>query len=166
MATTALRGNPIHTSGELPAVGSKLPHFALTRKDLSTVTDTDLAGKKVVLNIFPSIDTPTCASSVRQFNQRAAGLDDTVVLCVAADLPFAMGRFCGAEGIDNAVPASTFRSADFGADFGVTMTDGPLHGLLARAVVVADATGTVVHTELVAEIANEPDYDAALNALA
>jgi thiol peroxidase len=165
MATTALRGNPIHTAADLPAVGAPLPSFTLTRMDLSSVSPADLEGKKVVLNIFPSIDTAVCATSVRTFNQRAAGLADTVVLCVAADLPFAMKRFCGAEGIEDVVPASTFRSPEFGTDFGVVMVDGPMRGLMARAVVVADASGTVVHSELVPDITQEPDYDAALGAL-
>jgi thioredoxin-dependent peroxiredoxin len=165
MAKVTLGGNPIHTVGDLPAVGSTLPGFTLTGRDLSAVSAEGLAGKNIILNIFPSIDTPTCASSVREFNKRAAALDNTVVLCVAADLPFAMGRFCGAEGIDNVSTASTFRSPEFGADYGVTLSDGPLAGLLARAVVVADSNGKVVHTELVSEIAHEPNYDLALDSL-
>ena len=165
MAKVTLRGNPISTAGDLPAVGSPSPGFSLTKSDLSTVTNADLDGKKVILNIFPSIDTPVCQTSVRQFNEKAAGRDDTVVLCVSADLPFAHGRFCGAEGIANVQTASTFRSPGFGELFGVTMTDGPLAGLLARAVVVTDAHGKVLHSELVPEIAQEPDYDAALKAL-
>jgi thioredoxin-dependent peroxiredoxin len=165
MATVTLGGNPVNTVGELPPVGAKAPDFHLTGGDLGDVTAASLAGKKVVLNIFPSIDTPTCATSVRQFNERAASLDDAVVLCVAADLPFAMTRFCGAEGLDNVKVASTFRSS-FGADFGVTLAEGRLAGLLARAVVVLSADGTVLHSQLVPEIANEPDYDAALAALA
>lgn len=165
MATVTLGGNPVSTVGELPTVGSKAPDFHLAGGDLGDVSPASLAGKKVVLNIFPSIDTPTCATSVRQFNQRAAGLDNTVVLCVAADLPFAMTRFCGAEGLANVQVASTFRSS-FGSDYGVTLAEGPFSGLLARAVVVIDADGTVLHSQLVGEIANEPDYDAALNALA
>ena len=164
MATVTLGGNPVSTVGELPSVGSKAPEFHLTGGDLGDVSADSLAGKRVVLNIFPSIDTPTCATSVRQFNERAAGLDNTVVLCVAADLPFAMTRFCGAEGLSNVQVASTFRSS-FGDDFGVTLAEGVLAGLMARAVVVLDADGTVVHSQLVPEIANEPDYDAALSAL-
>ncbi len=164
MATTALGGNPVHTVGELPAVGSTAPEFTLTGADLSDVTKSGLAGKRVILNIFPSIDTPTCAASVRQFNARAAELDNTVVVCVAADLPFAMGRFCGAEGLTNVQTASTFRS-DFGETYGVKLVDGKLAGLMARAVVVLDENGTVVHSQLVPEIANEPDYDAAIAAL-
>lgn len=164
MATVTLRGNPFHTSGELPAVGSSAPRFSLVGSDLSEVSSESLAGKKVVLNIFPSIDTPTCATSVRTFNERAAELDNTVVLCVSEDLPFAAGRFCGAEGIANVKTGSAFRS-DFAEAFGVKLEEGPLAGLTARAVVVIDENGTVTHTQLVGEIADEPDYDAALNAL-
>jgi thiol peroxidase len=163
MAQTALGGNPVHTVGDLPAVGSS-PSFSVTRADLSEATNADYAGKRVIVNIFPSIDTPTCATSVRTFNQRAAGLDDTVVLCVSADLPFAQKRFCGAEGIENVETASTFRS-DFGQSWGVELADGRLNGLLARAVVVLDEQGKVAYTELVPDIANEPDYDAAIAAL-
>jgi thioredoxin-dependent peroxiredoxin len=164
MAQTALGGNPVNTVGELPTIGAPSPAFQLTAGDLSELGPQDFAGKNVVLNIFPSIDTPTCATSVRTFNQRAAGLTDTVVLCVSADLPFAQKRFCGAEGIENVQVASSFRS-DFGTTFGVALADGRLAGLLARAVVVLDPAGKVTYTELVAEIANEPDYDAALNAI-
>ena len=164
MATVTLRGNPFHTSGELPAVGSPAPSFSLVGSDLSEVTSESFAGKKVVLNIFPSIDTPTCAASVRAFNERAAGLDNTVVLCVSEDLPFAAGRFCGAEGIENVTTGSAFRS-DFAEAYGVKLEEGPLAGLTARAVVVIDENGTVAHTQLVGEIADEPDYDAALDAL-
>lgn len=164
MATTALGGNPVHTVGDLPAVGDAAPDFTLTGSDLADVTKEAFAGKRVILNIFPSIDTPTCAASVRQFNARASELDNTVVLCVAADLPFAMGRFCGAEGLTNVQTASTFRS-DFGDTYGVKLADGKLAGLMARAVVVFDEQGTVVHSQLVPEIANEPDYDAAIAAL-
>lgn len=165
MAQITLRGNAIHTSGDLPKVGSAAPAYTLVRTDLSEVSGLDLAGKRVVLNIFPSIDTPTCAASVRKFNARANEKPNTTVLCISADLPFAQKRFCGAEGLDNVVPASNFRSSDFGQAYGVTLVDGPLKGLLARAVVVIDATGKVVHTELVPEIAQEPDYDAALAVL-
>ncbi len=164
MAQVTLGGNPVHTSGELPAVGSTAPAYTLTGADLGDVASSDFDGKNVVLNIFPSVDTPTCATSVRTFNERAAGLDDTVVLCVSADLPFAAGRFCGAEGLENVKTASTFRS-DFGTDYGVDLVDGKLAGVLARAVVVVGPDGTVKHTELVPEIAQEPDYDAALNAI-
>ncbi|MCA0335566.1 MAG: thiol peroxidase [Actinobacteria bacterium] len=162
MATTAFKGTPVQTSGELPAVGAAAPDYALTGADLGEVVRPD--GRRVVLNIFPSIDTGVCAASVRKFNELAAGLDDTSVVCVSADLPFALGRFCGAEGIENVTAASTFRS-DFGDDYGVTMTDGPLHGLLARSVVVLDRDGSVLHTELVPDIVQEPDYDAAVSAL-
>ena len=163
MAQTALGGNPVNTVGELPSVGST-PAFHLTKGDLSEITEADYAGKKVVLNTFPSIDTPTCAKSVRAFNERAAELDNTVVLCVSADLPFAQGRFCAAEGIANVETASSFRT-DFGDEFGIALADGKLSGLLARAVVVLDESGAVTYTELVPEIANEPNYDAAIAAL-
>ena len=164
MAQTALRGNPVQTVGDLPAVGSPVPSFTLTGNNLADVTAADFAGKNLVLNIFPSIDTPTCATSVRTFNQRAAELGDTVVLCVSADLPFAQNRFCGAEGIENVKTGSTFRG-NFGEQFGVTLAEGPMAGLMARAVVVVDANGNVVHSQLVPEIAQEPDYDAAIAAL-
>jgi thiol peroxidase len=164
MAQTALRGNPVNLVGDLPAVGDAAPSFSLTADNLSQVTAADFPGKNIVLNIFPSIDTPVCATSVRTFNERAAGLDDTVVLCVSADLPFAQKRFCGAEGIENVTTASSFRS-DFGQAFGVTLADGPMAGLLARAVIVLDPLGEVVHSQLVPEIAQEPDYDAALGAI-
>ncbi len=165
MAQTALRGNPVNTSGDLPAVGSAAPAFSLTKTDLSPVTSADLAGQRVVLNIFPSVDTPTCANSVRAFNEKASALDNTTVLCVSADLPFAQGRFCGAEGIENVTTGSTFKNGEFLSDYGVGMTDGPLAGLCARAVVVVDGDGTVIHSQLVPEIADEPDYDAAIGAL-
>lgn len=164
MASVTFKGNPIHTVGELPPVGSKAPDFTLTGPDLSDVTLADFAGRKLVLNIFHSLDTGTCALSVRAFNEKAAGLEDTTVLCVSKDLPFAQKRFCGAEGIDNVDVASDFRS-DFGGSYGVTYTDGPIRGLLARAVVVVDAEGTVVYTEQVQETTQEPDYDSALAAL-
>ncbi|MEX0846895.1 MAG: thiol peroxidase [Ilumatobacteraceae bacterium] len=163
MAQTALGGNPVNTVGDLPSIGSN-PTFSLTKGNLSEVTPADYAGKKVILNIFPSVDTPTCATSVRTFNQRAASLDNTVVVCVSADLPFAQGRFCGAEGLENVETASSFRS-DFGQQFGLTLADSVLAGLLARAVVVLDETGTVTYSELVPEIAIEPNYDAAIAAL-
>lgn len=164
MAEVTLGGNPVHTSGDLPEVGSTAPSFTLTGSDLGDVSMSSFEGKNLVLNIFPSVDTPTCATSVRTFNERAADLENTAVVCVSADLPFAQGRFCGAEGIENVSTASSFRST-FGSDFGVSLTDGPLAGVLARAVVVVGADGTVKYTELVSEIANEPDYDAALGAL-
>ncbi len=163
MAEINFRGNPIHTSGDLPATGST-PAFTVTGTGLGDVTPGDFAGRNVVLNIFPSVDTGVCAASVRRFNSEAASLENTTVLCVSADLPFALGRFCGAEGLENVQSASTFRSS-FGADFGVTMVDGPLRGLLARAVVVLNGDGEVTYSELVPEIAQEPDYVAALAAL-
>lgn len=164
MAQVTLGGNPVNTSGDLPAVGSAAPSFTLAGADLSDISTSDYEGKNVILSIFPSLDTATCATSVRTFNERAAGLEGTEVLCISADLPFAQGRFCGAEGIENVKTASTFRSS-FGEDFGVTLTDGRLAGVLARAVVVLGPDGTVKHTELVGEIAQEPDYDAALGAV-
>ncbi|MCA8951453.1 MAG: thiol peroxidase [Planctomycetes bacterium] len=162
MAKITFKGNPVTTTGDLPTVGAAAPAFALVKNDLGAITEQDLAGKNVVLNIFPSIDTGVCATSVRRFNEAAAKLPDTAVLCVSKDLPFAQKRFCGAEGIDNVVTASAFRGPDFGAAYGVTMTDGPLAGLFARAVVVLDKNGKVVHSQLVPEIAQEPDYDSAL----
>jgi thiol peroxidase len=162
MATTALGDTPVHTVGDLPAVGSPAPSFTLTGADLK---DLELPrGRRVVLNIFPSIDTGVCAASVRRFNELAADLENTTVLCVSADLPFALRRFCGAEGIENVVTASTFRSS-FGQDYGVTMADGGMRGLLARTVVVIDAEGVVTHVEVVPSIGQEPDYDAAIAAL-
>ncbi|MFC6696631.1 thiol peroxidase [Nocardioides daphniae] len=163
MATTAFKGNPVNTVGDLPAVGSKAPDFELVGAGLSQVTN-DQGGKRLVLNIFPSVDTGICAASVRKFNELAADLEDTVVLNVSADLPFAQARFCGAEGIDNVVVGSVFRSS-FGQDYGVTMADGPMAGLLARSVVVVEADGTVSYTQVVPEITTEPDYDAVLAAL-
>ena len=164
MSQVTLGGNPVNTSGDLPAVGTSAPSFDLAGVDLGNISSADLVGQNVVLNIFPSVDTPTCATSVRTFNERAAGLDNTVVLCVSADLPFAQGRFCGAEGIANVKTASTFNSS-FGDDYGVNLVDGKLAGVLARAVVVVGPDGNVKHTELVGEIAQEPNYDAALGAL-
>lgn len=164
MATTAFSGSPAHTVGELPAVGEKAPHFTTVNTSLAEVSDGDFAGKRVVLNIFPSVDTGVCAASIREFNQRAAGLENTAVVTVSMDLPFALGRFCGAEGIENVVTTSAFRSG-FGEDYGVRLTDSPLAGALARAVIVVDSDGTVLHSQLVPEITTEPDYDAAIAAL-
>ena len=164
MANVTFKNESTSTSGELPAVGDQLPDFTLVGTDLSEITPADLAGKRVVLNIFPSLDTGVCAASVREFNKRATSLDNTVVLGVSQDLPFAHGRFCSAEGIDNVITGSTFRSS-FGEDYGLTLQGSPLQGLLARAVVVADENGKVVYTQLVDEITDEPDYDAAVNAL-
>ncbi len=163
MAQITLRGNPINTVGDLPAVGSPAPGFSLTGTDLGAVSADQFRDKAVLLNIFPSIDTPVCGASVRAFNERAAA-GGAAVLCVSKDLPFAQKRFCGAEGIENVTSASAFRDS-FGEDFGVTIADGPMAGLLARAVVVIGADGNVAYTELVPEIGQEPDYDAAMAAL-
>ncbi|HET6430849.1 thiol peroxidase [Dyella sp.] len=160
-----LKGNPVEVLGDLPARGDKAPGFRLVGKDLSDVSLADFTGKRKILNIFPSVDTPTCATSVRHFNQSASNLDNTVVLCISADLPFAQARFCGAEGLDNVVTLSTLRGADFLKHYGVALASGPLSGLAARAVVVLDANDHVLHAQLVPEIADEPDYDAALAAL-
>lgn len=165
MANITLRGNPIHTNGELPKVGSTAPGFKLVGAALKDVTPSAFAGKRKVLNIFPSIDTGVCAASVRQFNQRAAQLDNAVVLCISADLPFAQQRFCGAEGISNVTMLSMMRDRHFAKDYGVLIEDGPLAGLMARAVVVLDANDRVLHAELVPEIGQEPNYEAALKAL-
>ena len=165
MAQTAFSGTPIQTAGDLPHVGTKAPAFELAGQDLGPVTLDGLPAGTVVLNIFPSVDTDTCAMSVRQFNKLASGLDDTTVVCVSKDLPFALSRFCGAEGLDDVVTASAFRSS-FGEDYGVTMTDGPLAGLLARAVIVVGPDGNITYTQLVPEISDEPDYEAVLAALA
>lgn len=162
MAQITLGGKPVNTIGNLPAVGSPAPAFTLTGADLGAVSSEQFRGKPVLLNIFLSVDTGVCATSVRTFNERAAGSGLTVV-CVSKDLPFALSRFCGAEGIENVTTASAFRDS-FGEDYGLTITDGPMTGLLGRAVVVIDADGTVAYTELVPEIASEPDYDAALAA--
>jgi len=164
MATTALDGTPAQTAGELPAVGSPAPDFTLTSGRLADVTRSDLSGQRLVLNIFPSVGTGVCAASMRKFNELAAGLDNTTVLCVSNDLPFALTGFCGAEGLENVSVASAFRS-DFGETYGVTLLDGAFRGLLARAVVVVDEQGRVVHSQLVPEIAQEPDYDAVLSTL-
>jgi thioredoxin-dependent peroxiredoxin len=165
MAQVTLGGNPVNTSGNLPAVGSPAPAFTLTKTDLSDVSLADYAGKQVVLNIFPSIDTPVCAASVRRFNEEAAKLGGAVVLCVSADLPFAHKRFCGAEGIDKVESLSTVRGGGFGDAYGVRLVDGPLAGVLARAIVVVGADGKVTHSQLVPEIKQEPDYAVALGAL-
>ncbi len=165
MAEITLHGNPVNTGGDLPAVGTPAPDFSLTKEDLSPITKADLAGQRVVLNIFPSVDTPTCASSVRSFNEKAAALDNTSVVCVSADLPFAFKRFCGSEGIENVITASTFKNSEFLSDYGIGIIDGPLASLCGRAVVVLDEKGEVVYTELVGEIGDEPNYDAALAAL-
>lgn len=165
MANITLGGNPIHTSGELPTVGSKSPDFNLIQNDLSTATLSDFSGSKVVLNIFPSIDTGTCATSVRTFNQKASALENTKVLCVSRDLPFAQKRFCGAESLDNVVNLSDFNTGKFGKDFGLEITDGPLAGLHSRVVIILDENGIVKYAEQVSEIADEPNYEAALQTL-
>jgi thiol peroxidase len=166
MATVTLKGNPVSTSGELPAVGQTAPDFHLVRGDLSEATLGDYAGKRKIINIVPSLDTPVCATQARRFNEAAAGLDNTLVLVVSGDLPFAQGRFCTTEGIDGLETLSTFRSSTFGADWGIGLVDGPLAGLNARAVVVTDENDRVIHSQLVPEITEEPDYDAALAAFA
>lgn len=165
MAKITLKGNPFQTVGDLPAVGSKAPDFQLTGGDLADVSLSAFDGKRKVVNIVPSLDTPVCAAQARTFNERAAGMDDTVVLLVSADLPFAQGRFCTAEGIEHVKPLSMMRSRNFAKDYGVLITDGPLEGITARAVVVLDRDDTVLYTQLVPEIAEEPDYDKALAAL-
>ncbi|CAA7626449.1 thiol peroxidase [Magnetospirillum sp. UT-4] len=164
MATITLKGNPINTNGSLPAIGAKAPDFKLTGTDLGDRALADFAGKTVVLSIFPSVDTPTCAASVRRFNAELDKLPGVAVLCASADLPFALGRFCGAEGLAAVTPVSDMRDKGFGERYGIKIVDGPLAGLLARAVVVIGADGTVRHTELVNEIADEPDYAAAIKA--
>ena len=165
MATITLKGNEIHTAGDLPAKGTKAPDFTLTKSDLSDMNLSDFAGKKVVLNIFPSIDTGICAASVRHFNQDAAKVDNTVVLCISKDLPFAHKRFCEAEGIENVITASEMRDDSFTSKYDVEITDGPMKGLMSRAVIVLNEDGEVIYTEQVPEIAQEPDYDKALEAL-
>lgn len=166
MSSTKLKGNPVHVDGQFPKVGDKAPAFKLVAGDLSEKSLADFAGKRKVLNIFPSIDTPVCQASVRRFNQDAANMRNTVVLGISADLPFAQGRFCGAEGIQNVTMLSLMRGRDFFKNYGVAMTDGPLAGLTARAVVVLDEHDKVIHAQMVDDITHEPDYAAALKALA
>lgn len=166
MAQVLFNGSTVHTSGTLPWVGESCPDFTLTRTDLTELSLVDLEGQRAVLNIFPSLDTPTCANSVRAFNSRADSVTHATVVCVSMDLPFALKRFCTAEDADRVVPLSAFRHPEFGEAFGLTMVDGPLRGLLARAVVVLDENGTIVHTELVSDVSKEPDYDAALDIIA
>ncbi len=165
MAQTKLGENTVNTIGDLPAVGNSIPDFSLVNTDLSEASLKDFSGKNIIFNIFPSIDTGVCATSVREFNKRASELDNTAVLCVSKDLPFAFKRFCGAEGIENVASLSDFRNQGFAKDYGVQMTDGALSGLLSRAIVVADASGKVIYNELVPAIGQEPDYDAAINSL-
>lgn len=166
MAKINFKGNPVHTHGDLPAVGTTAPDFGLVKTDLSVLTLEELRGQRVVLNIFPSVDTPVCAVSVRQFNAAASKLENTTVVCASLDLPFAHARFCGAEGLDRVVPVSGFRHPEFAERYGVAMTDGPLVGLYSRAVVVIDEQGQVLHSQQVPDIVVEPDYDAALTSLA
>lgn len=165
MAEIALKGNPIHTVGELPEVGTKAPEFKLRKTDLSEATLADYKGKRVVLNIFPSLDTAVCATSVRHFNAAAEKLDNAVVLCISLDLPFAHNRFCSTEGLDNVISLSELHNRSFGEDYGVRIVDGPMAGLLSRAVVVVDENGKVLHSQQVPEIIDEPDYEAALSVL-
>ncbi|OHC48263.1 MAG: lipid hydroperoxide peroxidase [Pseudomonadales bacterium RIFCSPLOWO2_02_FULL_63_210] len=165
MTQVTLRGTPVQVDGQLPQVGQQAPAFTLVGAGLADVSLASLAGKRKVLNIFPSIDTPTCATSVRTFNASASKLDNTVVLCISADLPFAQARFCGAEGLENVVNLSTMRGADFLKNYGVAIADGPLAGVAARAVVVLDENDKVLHNELVGEIGSEPNYEAALAVL-
>lgn len=159
MATVTFKGNPVKTNGELPAKGSQAPDFKLVGSGLNEISLADFKGKKVVLNIFPSIDTGVCAASVRQFNKWTSSQENTVVICVSKDLPFAQSRFCGAEGLENVITASDFRYNNFATDYGVLMTDGPLAGLMARSVVAIDENGNVVYNQLVPEIVEEPSYD-------
>lgn len=165
MSAITFKGSKVNTIGELPSVGSKALDFILVKNDLSEISLSDFKGKNIVLNIFPSLDTGVCAASVRKFNKEAAGMANTVILAVSADLPFASARFCTTEGIDNVIPASVFRNPEFAKNYGVLMTDGPLKGLLARAVVVINPEGNVSYTELVPEIAQEPNYQAAISSI-
>jgi thiol peroxidase len=165
MAAITLGGNPIHTAGEIPKKGTQAPNFSLVKTDLSTATLADFAGSKLVLNIFPSIDTGVCATSVRTFNQKASELENTKVLCISRDLPFAQKRFCAAEGLENVESLSDFKDGRFGEAYGLSITDGPLAGLHSRAVIVLDEKGQVTYSEQVPEIAQEPNYEAALAAL-
>ncbi len=165
MAEITLQGKPIHTLGKLPAKGTKAPEFTLVKNDLSEVKLSNYKGMNVVLNIFPSLDTPTCAASVRHFNEGAASLNNTVVLCISKDLPFAQARFCGAEGLDNVETLSGFRDENFAKSYQTEIADGPLAGLESRAVVIIDKEGTVIYTQQVPEIVDEPDYEAALAVL-
>ncbi|MDP3312110.1 thiol peroxidase [Lutibacter sp.] len=165
MAKITLKGNPISTIGKLPKVGKKAPKFKLVKSDLSVVKSKEFAGSKLILNIFPSLDTGTCAASVRRFNKEASELENTKVLCISRDLPFAQARFCGAEGLENVITLSDFAKGKFGKEYGVTIEDGPLANLHSRAIVVIDEKGIVTYTEQVPEIVDEPNYEAALKAL-
>ncbi len=165
MATITLGGNPIHTNGELPQIGSKALAFTLVKTDLGNASLADFTGSRIVLNIFPSIDTGTCATSVRKFNEKASGLSNTKVICISRDLPFAQKRFCGAEGLENVINLSDFKEGSFGKNYGLEITDGPLAGLHSRVIIVIDENGSILYTEQVSEIANEPNYEAALSVL-
>ncbi|REG84642.1 thiol peroxidase [Winogradskyella sediminis] len=165
MANITLGGSPIETIGQLPSTGNKAPDFKLTATDLSTKSLSDYEGHRLVLNIFPSVDTGTCAQSVRTFNEKASALDNTKVLCISKDLPFALARFCGAEGLDNVESLSDFKTGNFGEDYGVTFKTGPLESLLSRCIVVVDTDGTVLYTEQVSETKDEPNYESALASL-
>lgn len=165
MSKITMGGNPVHTYGEMPGKGKKLPEFSLAKKDLSTASLSDYRGKRVIMSVFPSVDTSVCATSVRKFNEKAANLNNTAVLCISRDLPFAQSRFCGAEGLNNVEMLSDFKNGDFGKKYGVELADGPFKSLHARAVIVADENGKVIHTELVKEIGEEPDYNVAIEAL-
>lgn len=165
MASIILGGNTIHTNGELPKVDTQAPDFHLVQKELTTVTLKDFAGSRLVLNVFPSIDTSTCATSVRKFNEKASTLVNTKVLCISRDLPFAQKRFCGAEGLENVINLSDFRDGSFGKDYGLEITDGSFKGLHSRAVIVIDENGKIIHTEQVGNISDEPNYEAALTVL-
>lgn len=165
MSQITFKGQIVNTNGHLPEVGTQAPDFTLVKNDLSEITLKELKGKKAILNIFPSLDTGVCAASVRRFNKEASGLGDVVILAVSADLPFAAGRFCTTEGIENVIPASVFRSPEFAKNYGVLMSDGPLKGLLARSVVAIDGDGKILYTELVAETTEEPDYEKAMAAV-
>lgn len=165
MAIITLKGTPFNIIGDLPVIGTSAPDFTMTREDLSEIRLSDCHGKIVVLNIFPSLDTPTCAAAMKQFNKIASQLQDVIILCISADLPFAQQRFCKSEHLQNIVPVSIFRNPGFGKNYGLQITDGPLNGLLARAVVVLDKEGKVVHTELVEELAHEPNYQAVIDCI-
>ncbi|SBO10935.1 Thiol peroxidase [Vibrio mediterranei] len=165
MAQVTFQGNPVTIAGSIPVAGDSAPEFSLAASDLSDLTLSGLTGNNLILNIFPSIDTPVCATSVKRFNEEAAQLEDTQVICISADLPFAAGRFCEIEGVENVQHASTFRSADFAETYGVAIPEGALRGLTARAIVCVNKEGVVVHSELVSEVTNEPNYDAAIAAV-
>ncbi|MCG9656860.1 thiol peroxidase [Vibrio mediterranei] len=165
MAQVTFQGNPVTIAGSIPVAGDSAPEFSLAASDLSDLTLSGLTGKNLILNIFPSIDTPVCATSVKRFNEEAAQLEDTQVICISADLPFAAGRFCEIEGVENVQHASIFRSADFAETYGVAIPEGALRGLTARAIVCVNKEGVVVHSELVSEVTNEPNYDAAIAAV-